>query len=259
MIVTDDERDGLVVKSGATQGDRHAGTGRRGVNIRCRAHLSPIDEDRRRAVDDRDARGELSRHRPHRPRLWEYHDIGGRGRSATVVRCSDRAKGDKAGHEDAEHDRDWHDAAAHLDCAERGRLSRRRLLAGRRRHASQFTQRLDELCGVLKSPGAIVFEAPRDERVNARRQRLDAMTGWDGRRVQDFARECGDRFTGEWRSAGDHFVEQHAERPDVGASIERFVFELFRRDGVWRTDDHPGARQAGITVGACDSKVEQHR
>src|SRR5205085_11871072 len=55
------------------------------------------------------------------------------------------------------------------------------------------------------------------------------------------------RFAGEWRDAEEHFVEDDAERVEIGAAVERFtianVTELLRRHVFRIPDQHSGLRR----------------
>jgi len=67
----------------------------------------------------------------------------------------------------------------------------------------------------------------------------------------------------EWQRAGDHLVEDHAERIDIGAEVDRLSARLFRRHVFWSADDLPRRRgvhrDAAAVIGADqlgDAEVE---
>src|SRR5208283_3490291 len=58
--------------------------------------------------------------------------------------------------------------------------------------------------------------------------------------IHDFVDDSGDALAGEGLFAGEHFVEDDAERKNVGAAIDGAALDLFRRHVAGRTHDMSG-------------------
>ena len=60
--------------------------------------------------------------------------------------------------------------------------------------------------------------------------------------AHDGRKDVRDRVADERSVPGDHFVQHHAERPDVGAAIDLAALGLFGRHVRRGTDDHAELR-----------------
>ena len=57
--------------------------------------------------------------------------------------------------------------------------------------------------------------------------------------------DVGDGLAGERAAAGEHFIEDDAERPDVRALVDRSALGLFGRHVGGRSEDH--AERRGVS------------
>ena len=61
-----------------------------------------------------------------------------------------------------------------------------------------------------------------------------------------------------WRNAGQHFVHDDPEAVDIGAEIDFFAENLFRRHVFRRTDDIAGLGQGGIAGAGSRGNAKIH-
>src|SRR5215213_1067141 len=105
--------------------------------------------------------------------------------------------------------------------------------------------------------GRVLLQAARDDRLDGRgRGRVQLSE----RRVFRAAYLRAQRADGRGlkrHAARHHLVEQHAERPDVGALVGLSRRELFGREVFDGADDAAGLRERGARAALRDAEVEQ--
>lgn len=59
----------------------------------------------------------------------------------------------------------------------------------------------------------------------------------------------------EWYMAGEHLIEHHAQRINIGTSIDRPFIDLLRGHVIGGTDDLIGAGELGIGGQGCAGEI----
>ena len=127
----------------------------------------------------------------------------------------------------------------------------RRLRDSRRHDTLQRAQRVFYR---LKPRGRVFLQALHDGRLDVFGQRRRELSGIRGALPNLFQRYRDRRVPVERRFSGEHFVENQAERVDVGAMVERLALGLFGGH-IRRRPDHAAGDRGILRVGARDAEV----
>jgi hypothetical protein len=120
----------------------------------------------------------------------------------------------------------------------------------------QLRERRRNFRGALGPVLRLLVQETVDELRKLRRRRGLQLADRRLPQAADPAEGHRDGVAAERGDAGDHLVEQGAEREEVGPVVHRLAHHLFRRHGIGGAEDHARLRERLILVSALDELRE---